>query len=113
MNLKSNTSTNNTKMTTMANKVDVFEEEGEPLQINSDLIQYVKEITGGYIIGLENKSKKKLRLKLNIEGLELTDAMYKGRGSPTFFIEPKEKKVFNAKVKRGYSGDLSYKFETL
>ena len=112
-NNKTNTSTNNTKKTTTTNKVDVFEEEGEPLQVNSDLIQYVKEITGGYIIGLENKSKKKLRLKLNIEGLELTDTMYKGRGSPTFFIEPKEKKVFNAKVKKGYTGDLFYKFETL
>ena len=39
--------------------------------------------------------------------------MYKGRGSPTFFIEPKGKKVFNATNKKGYTGVLSYKFETL
>ena len=92
---------------------NVFDEEGEPIQSNASLIQYVKEITGGYIIGLENIGKKKLRVKLDIEGLTLTDSMYKGRGSPTFFIEPKEKKVFNAIIKKGYTGDLSYKFETL
>ena len=95
------------------NKNNVFDEEGEPIQKSADLIQYVKEITGGYIIGLENIGKKKLRVKLNIEGLQLTDSMYKGRGSPTFFIEPKEKKVFNAVILKGYTGDLSYQFETL
>ena len=92
---------------------NVFDGEGEPIKGNASLIQYVKEITGGYIIGLENIGKKKLRVKLNIEGLNLTDAMYKGRGSPTFFIEPKEKKIFNAVINKGYSGDLSYQFETL
>ena len=73
----------------------------------------MKEITGGYILGLENRSARKIRVKLNIEGLELTDAAFKGRGSsPSFFIDPKEKKVINAVIKKGYTGDLSYNFES-
>ena len=89
----------------------VFNEEGKPLDIEPTLIQYILEINEGYIIGLENTSKKKMKLKLNLEGLELTDSLYKGRNSPTFFIEPKEKKTFNAVIKNRFNGDLSFKFE--
>ena len=108
----STTNTNNNKKTTSTNG-NVFDEEGEPIAPNADLIQYVKEISGGYIIGIENRSKKKKRVKLNIEGLELTDAAYRGRGSPSFFIDPKDKKIINAKIKNGYTGDLSFQFEEL
>ena len=111
--ITNNNNTSNTNKTNTTTTYNVFEEEGEPIQSNAELYQYVKEIPGGYIIGLENKGKRKLRLKLNIAGLQLTDSMYKGRDSPTFFIEPKEKKIFNAKIKKGYTGDLSYQFETL
>ena len=89
----------------------VFNEEGKPLDIEQSLIQYVLEINEGYIIGLENTSKKKLKLKLSLDGLELTDSLYKGRSSPTFYIEPKEKKTFNATIKNRFNGDLSFKFE--
>ena len=91
-------------------KNDIFKQEGEPISPNSELIQYVKEINNGYILGLENKSKQKLRCKLNIEGLILTDTICKGRGSPTFYIEPKEKKMFNATIIQDYKGDLSFQF---
>ena len=89
----------------------VFNEEGQPLDIEPNLIQYVLEINEGYIIGLENTSKKKIKLKLTLEGLELTDSIYKGRNSPTFYIEPKEKKTFNAVIKNRFNGDLLFKFE--
>ena len=89
----------------------VFNESSEPLQIEPLLLQYVLEINNGYIIGLENTSKKKMKLRLMLEGLELTDSLYKGRNSPTFFIEPKEKKTFNAMIKNRFNGDLSFKFE--
>ena len=90
----------------------VFNEEGHPLDIDPTLIQYVLEINeGGYIIGLENTSKKKIKLKLSLEGLELTDSLYKGRSSPTFYIEPKERKTFSSVIKDRFNGDLSFKFE--
>ena len=52
-----------------------------------------------------------MRLRLVLEGLELTDSIYKGRISPSFFISPKEKKTFSAVVKDRYKGDLLFKFE--
>ena len=111
-NTSNKNNTNNNKKST-SNSGNVFDEEGEPIAPNADLIQYVKEISGGYIIGIENRSKKKKRVKLNIEGLELTDAAYRGRGSPSFYIDSKDKKIINAKIKSGYSGDLSFQFEEL
>ena len=92
------------------NSFDVFKEKGEPIQINSDLIQYVKEIKNGYILGLENKGNKKLRCKLNLEGLTLIDSINKGKDSPYFYIEPNEKKIFNAVMNEEYKGDLSFQF---
>ena len=89
----------------------VFNEEGKPLDIDPSLIQYILEIDDGYLIGLENTSKKKMKLKLVLEGLELTDSIYKGRSSPTFFIDPKEKKTFTAVIKNRFKGELLFKFE--
>jgi len=89
----------------------VFNEEGQPLEIEPKLIQYVLEINDQYVIGLENTANKKMKLRLVVEGLELTDATYKGRNSPLFFIDPKEKKTFNAKIKNRFNGDLSFRFE--
>ena len=92
------------------NNEKVFEEKGEPIKDNNNLIQYVMKKENGYVIGLENKTNKKLRLKLNIKGLELTDAMYKGRDNPIFFIDPKGKKIFNSIIKDKFEGD-HYSFE--
>ena len=102
INTNSNNKSNNTE--------DIFKEEGEPIQPNSDLIQYVKEINNGYILGIENKGKKKLGCKLNLEGLTLTDTIYKGRNSPSFYLSPQEKKIFNATIIKDYKGDLSFQF---
>ena len=71
------------------------------------------KINDRFILGLENKSYLKKEIKLNLEGLELTDEVYKGSDSPTFFIERKDKKVFNAVIKKGYKGEPSFKFEEL
>ena len=92
------------------NSIDVFKEKGEPIQQNADLIQYVKEINNGYILGLENKSNNKLRCKLNLEGLTLTDTIYKENGSPIFYLDPREKKIFNAVINKDYKGDISFQF---
>ena len=89
----------------------VFNEEGQPLEIEPKLKQYILEINDKYIIGLENTANKKMKLRLVVEGLELTDATYKGRNSPLFYIDPKEKKTFNAVIKNRFNGDLSFRFE--
>ena len=89
----------------------VFNEEGQPLEIEPKLKQYILEINDKYIIGLENTANKKMKLRLVVEGLELTDATYKGRNSPLFYIDPKEKKTFNAVIKNRFNGELSFRFE--
>ena len=98
------------------NKIDakiVFNKEGQPLDNEPSLVQYSLEINGGYIIGLENTSKQKMKIKLVLEGLDLTDSNYKGRNSPIFFIDPKEKKTFQAIIKDKYTGDVLFKFELI
>ena len=90
----------------------VFKEEGQAHDIEPLLIQYYLEINNGYIIGIENKTNKKQKIKLLLEGLEITDSYYKGRES-LFYIDPKEKKTFNTNIKNRYKGDLSFKFELL
>ena len=102
-----NTTNNNTTTNS------VFEEKGEPIKTNPLIYQYVKEINGGYILGLENRSARKIRVKITVEGLDLTDTAFKGRGSsPSFYIDPKEKKVINTVIKKGYTGKCSYTFES-
>ena len=83
---------------------DIFKEKGEPIQPNSELIQYVKEINNGFILGLENIGNKKLRCKLNLEGLSIEN------GSQTFHINPKEKKIFNTVIYNEYKGNISFQF---
>ena len=100
----------------ISKKIDskiVFNKEGQPLDIEPSLIQYTLETNDGYIIGLENTSTKKIKIKLVLEGLELTDSNYKGRSSPIFFIDRREKKTFNAVVKNKYNGDISFRFELI
>ena len=96
-----------------ATNVNVFEGKGETVSKNALLLQYSKKTSDGYILGIENKSYRKLKVKLNIEGLELTDTEFKGSDSPTFYLERKEKKVFNAVTIKGHGGNVSFKFEEL
>ena len=81
-----NISLNNSRATKKLDTNIVFNEEGKRLDIDPELIQYCLETEDGYLIGLENTSIKKMRLRLVLEGLELTDSIYKGRISPSFFI---------------------------
>ena len=83
---------------------DIFKEKGEPIQPNSELIQYVKEINNRFILGLENIGNKKLRCKLNLEGLRIEN------DSQTFYINPKEKKIFNTVINNEYKGNISFQF---
>ena len=89
----------------------VFEEEGEQIDDNGYLYQYVQEVNDGkgYIIGLENKSKFKFRLKLILEGLTDVDAEFKGQLNPLFDSLPNSKRVFNVIVKPN-AEDLSFEF---
>ncbi len=48
-----------------------------------------------------------------MERLDLIDTAFKGRGSsPSFYLDPKEKKVINTVIKKGNTGECSYTFES-
>ena len=85
---------------TNENTNPVFNEEGEQIDENGFLFQYILEVDNGtgYTIGLENSSPYKIKLKLILEGLMDVDPEYKGQVNPVFECLPKSKKVFNLKV---------------
>ena len=114
---KSNTnsggSSNNTgrKTTDYTSLNPVFNEQGDPIDEEGYLYQYVLEKSNGYTIGLANEGPKKEKLKLILEGLEFSDAANRGRSvSASFYIGPGEKRVFNTIVKKRYRGELSFEF---
>jgi len=89
----------------------VFEEEGEQIDEQGYLFQYVKEVDGGdgYTVGLENTSNYKIKLKLVLEGMTILDSEFKGKDSAEFMSMPRSKKVFNLKIKPD-ADDLTFEF---
>ena len=89
----------------------VFDEEGEQIDENGNLYQYILEVDNGngYTIGLENTSQYKIKLKLILDGLTDVDPEFKGQTNPVFESLPKSKRVFNLKVKPD-AKDLSFEF---
>ena len=96
---------------TNENTNPVFDEEGEQIDENGNLYQYILEVNNGngYTIGLENTSGYKIKLKLILEGLTDVDPEFKGQANPVFESLPKSKRVFNLKVKPNAT-DLSFEF---
>jgi hypothetical protein len=94
---------------TTENNNPVFDEEGEQIDENGYLFQYVKEVDSGYTIGLENTSNFKIKLKLILEGMTILDSEFKGKDSAEFTSLPKSKKVFNLKINPDAEG-LTFEF---
>jgi hypothetical protein len=96
---------------TNENTNPVFDEEGEQIDENGNLYQYILEVDNGngYTIGLENTSAYKIKLKLILEGLTDVDPEFKGQTNPVFESLPKSKRVFNLKVNPN-ANDLSFEF---
>ena len=96
---------------TTENTNPVFDTEGEQIDENGNLYQYILEVNdgNGYTIGLENTSGYKIKLKLILEGLTIADAEFKGQTNPVFESLPNSKRVFNLRVKPD-AQDLSFEF---
>ena len=108
-NMNYNNINNNTNN---SNVHPVFNMEGEAIDDDGYLVQYLMESgNNSYTIGLENKSGYGFKLCINLEGLDIIDANYQGNSKPVFNINPYEKKVFNVRVKNNYYGNVSFQFE--
>ena len=96
---------------TTENSNPVFEEEGEQIDEDGYLFQFVKEVEdgNGYTVGLENTSDYKINLKLILEGMTILDSEFKGKETAEFTSMPKSKKVFNLKINPDADG-LSFEF---
>ena len=87
----------------------VFELEGEPIDEDETLFQYIRENGDGYVIGLENKRKSRLKMKIVLEGLECKG--HKGKDEVVFDIEGSSKKIFILNIRKGYYGDVTFQFD--
>jgi len=89
----------------------VFQEEGEELDEDGTLIQYLRETNSGYVVGLENRGRKREKMKLTLEGLEFKNREYKGKNPATFIIEAKSKMTFELGLMKRYYGDVTFEFD--
>jgi hypothetical protein len=88
----------------------VFDEEGEEIDENGKLKQYILEKDDdSYYIGIDNTSTQKLKLKLFLEGLKVNTGPFKGQTSPVFEINPNERKVFEVLIIT--DDDISFRFD--
>ena len=118
LNAKKKAETNANKGTTNVTPSDsvannkVFQAEGELVDEDGYLAQYLlKKSSDTYVIGLENRSKYSFKLLILLEGLDILDSAYQGQSIPRFTIKSKERKVFNVKIKKNYSGNVSFQFD--
>ena len=76
---------------TTENTNPVFNEEGEQIDENGNLYQYILEVDNGngYTIGLENKSEKYYRLNLNLKEVYAIDGDFNLKKNIEFIINPK------------------------
>ena len=95
------------------NKIDnaeiVFEEEGEEIDEDGYLKEYVHETKDGYLIGISNSSRRMQKLKILLEGLY--DIEYPTKEEVPFTLLGNSRKVFTLKLKKNYTGEVSYMFD--
>ena len=86
----------------------VFKTQGQIINQDGTLVQYSMVNGDNYVIGLENRSNMKVRLQLYLEGLVLSNT---GKNYAVFFSNPRERKIFNAKILNNYNGQIYFEFQ--
>ena len=78
---------------------EVFNEEPEPLNDEGTLKDYyISEGDDKYIIGIENNTKQKMKLKLTLEGMKLSRGEFEGKIEAVFELKENSRKIFEAIV---------------
>ena len=86
----------------------VFKTQGQIINQDGTLVQYSMVNGDNYVIGLENRSNMKVKLQLYLEGLVLSN---NGKNYAVFFSNPRERKIFNAKILNNYNGQIYFEFQ--
>ena len=85
------------------------EVEGEEIDEDGYLKEYVHETKDGYLIGISNSSRRMQKLKILLEGLY--DIEYPTKEEVPFTLLGNSRKVFTLKLKKNYTGEVSYMFD--
>ena len=86
----------------------VFRTKGQIINQDGTLVQYSMINGSNFVIGLENRSNIKVKLILFLEGLIISNT---GRNYAIFYSNPKERKIFNAKILNNYNGQIYFEFQ--
>jgi hypothetical protein len=86
----------------------VFRTQGQIINQDGTLVQYSMINGSNFVIGLENRSNIKVKLLLFLEGLIISNT---GRNYAIFYSNPKERKIFNAKILNNYNGQIYFEFQ--
>ena len=89
----------------------VFRTQGQIIDQKGALVQYSMINGDNLVIGLENRSNMKIRLKLFLKGLVIGNT---GKTFAIFYSNPKERKIFNTKILPNYSYEqITFQFQYL
>ena len=88
---------------------EVFNEEGEAIDTEGKLKQYILETDDNIFIGISSEVNKDLKLKLILEGLKISKGVDKGKSEVIFDLKMNKRKVFETEVATE-DEELSYQF---
>jgi len=88
---------------------EVFNEEGEVIDTDGKLKQYILETDDNIFIGISSEANKDLKLKLILEGLKIAKGTDKGKSEVIFDLKKNKRKVFETEV-ASEDEELSYQF---
>ena len=103
------TTTNKKQVNVKKTGNPVFMTQGQFIDQSGTLVQYSMIEGDNCIIGLENRSNMKIKMKLVLQGLVIGK---EAKSFAAFYSSPKERKVFRTKILPNYSYEqISFEFQ--
>ena len=88
---------------------DIFNEEGEQLDENGYIKQYVHPVSSTYYVGFENTSQKEVNMSLTLVGLY--EKNEPNLNKIVFTANPMTRRVFTLNFIEGFKGETSFMFD--
>ena len=87
----------------------VFKTQGQIIDESGVLVQYAMINGDSFVIGLENRSNMKIKMKLILLGLVISN---NGQSYASFYSNPRERKIFNTTILPNYRYDqVAFEFQ--
>lgn len=88
---------------------DIFNEEGEQLDENGYIKQYVHPVSSTYYVGFENTSQKEVNMSLTLVGLY--EKNEPNLNKIVFTANPMTRRIFTLNFIEGFKGETSFMFD--